>query len=234
MYLLNHELRFPPPHHATPEGLVAVGGDVRPERLILAYSQGIFPWPAQDMPLLWFSPDPRFVLRLDELRLNRSLRRALRRTTLSVRSDTRFGDVIDRCASARRPGQLGTWITPELCEGYRELHRLGFAHSVEAFDGETLVGGLYGVSLGRTFFGESMFSEADDASKVAFVALCAQLRRWDFQWIDCQVRTELFEQLGARDIPRVQFLTDLRVALSHPTRRGTWQIEVTPDEALGK
>ena len=232
MYLLNHELRFPPPHHATSEGLVAVGGDVRPERLVLAYSQGIFPWPAQDMPLLWFSPDPRFVLQLDELRIGRSLRRVIRRDAFEIRSDTRFGDVIDRCAEASRPGQLGTWITEELRDGYRELHRLGFAHSIETFREGALVGGLYGVSLGRTFFGESMFSERDNASKVAFVALCAQAKRWGFESIDCQVRTDLFAQFGARDIPRERFLNELRVALSHPTHRGPWQLDASPRDCL--
>ncbi len=232
MFLLDDELRFPPPALASTEGLLAIGGDARPERLVLAYSQGIFPWPAPDMPLLWFSPDPRFVLMLRDLRVGRSLKKVVRRGRYKIRADERFVDVIDGCASAFRPGQRGTWITPELREGYLELHRLGFAHSVEAYEGDQLVGGLYGVSLGRGFFGESMFTLRPDASKVAFLTLCAQAHRWGFQWIDCQVHTELFARFGARDIPREAFLGLLQGALSHPTRRGSWSLDLADTEAL--
>src|SRR5688500_7052820 len=178
VYLLTNELRFPPPEGASPEGIVAIGGDFRPERLLLGYAQGIFPWPSEGLPLLWFSPDPRFVLEPHEAHPPRSLRKQLRKMPYPVRFDTAFGEVIRHCAETRRPGQRGTWITDDLLAGYEALHALGFAHSVEAFRGDELVGGLYGVSLGQVFFGESMFAHAPDASKLAFAMLLAQLVSW--------------------------------------------------------
>ncbi len=232
VYLLGSDLVFPPPRLANEDGVVAVGGDCSPERLLLAYRHGIFPWPVEGFPLLWFSPDPRCVLPPDEVHVARSLRKELRKTSLRVTTDQAFGRVIDLCAAVARPGQTGTWITPELREGYVELHARGFAHSVEAWDGEDLVGGLYGVSLGAGFFGESMFARVANASKVAFVTLLAQLTQWGFELVDCQVKTAHLERFGAREVPRDDFLAQLPQLLEAPTRRGSWEIEVTPATSL--
>lgn len=232
VFLLNEELIFPPPELATEDGLVAVGGDVSPERLVLAYAQGIFPWPVRGMPLLWFSPDPRFVLWPEHVHVPRSLRKRIRRGTYDVRVDTAFGDVIRGCAEAPRPGQDGTWITPELERGYQRLHRLGFAHSIEAWREDELVGGLYGVSLGAAFFGESMFSRAPDASKVAFVSLLGNVMHWGFHFVDCQVYTEHLARFGAVEMPRDSFLRHLRHALEEDTRQGTWHFDLDPAAAL--
>jgi len=234
VFLLNDQLVFPPPELATEDGLIAVGGDASPERLVLAYSQGIFPWPARGMPLLWFSPDPRFVLDPADLHVSRSLRKTLRRATYEVRVDTVFDAVIEACARVPRPSQDGTWITDQLLEGYRNLHALGYAHSVEAWRDGELVGGLYGVSLGAAFFGESMFADARDASKVAFVALFGQLVDWGFSLMDCQVHTDHLASLGAHEIPRERFLSRLRQALQAETRRGTWTFDLSPEEALAR
>ncbi len=234
VYLLNDELLFPPPEGASEEGVVAVGGDVSPERLVLAYGQGIFPWPVEGLPLLWFSPDPRFVLEPHEAHVPRSLRKRIRRAGYEVRADTAFDEVIAACATAPRPGQDGTWITDELRQGFERLHRLGYAHSIEAFADGRLVGGIYGVSLGQAFFGESMFAHTPDASKVAFVTLLGQLMEWRFDFVDCQVHTTHLERFGARHWPRRRFLDALHHALAKPTRRGTWKLDVTPDEALDR
>ena len=231
MYLLGEELIFPPPEEARPEGLVAIGGDVSPERLLLAYAQGIFPWPSGDLPLLWFSPDPRSVLTLDTFHMPRSLERAARRTRLNIRADSSFAQVIESCAEVPRATQDGTWITDELRGGYLALHQLGHAHSVEAFDGDTLVGGLYGVSLGKAFFGESMFTRESDASKIAFLTLMAQLDRWGFSLIDCQVQTDHLRRFGATDWPRSRFLRTLRRVIGEPSRPGPWEFDVTPADA---
>jgi leucyl/phenylalanyl-tRNA--protein transferase len=176
VYRLGGEARFPDPDEAEPDGLLAVGGDLRPERLLEAYARGIFPW-YERPPILWFSPDPRLVLRPAELHVARRLRRRLRQGRFTLRCDHAFGSVARACARVRRSGQRGTWITPEMLDAYGELHRLGFAHSCEAWEGDELVGGLYGVSLGAAFFGESMFHTRSDASKAALVALVWQLAR---------------------------------------------------------
>jgi leucyl/phenylalanyl-tRNA--protein transferase len=225
VYRLDDRLAFPPPDAAEPGGLLAVGGDLRPERLLLAYANGIFPWYQQGQPILWHSPDPRMVLQAEELRVSRSLRRALRRPSFRITLDAAFPRVIQACADARRRGQRGTWITAAMREAYVELHRRGLAHSAEAWRGQELVGGLYGVSLGAAFFGESMFALAPDASKVAFVTLVGQLRRWGITLIDCQVRTEHLARFGAREWPRRVFLRALRRALGRPTRAGRWRLE---------
>jgi len=225
VYRLDDRLAFPPPEHAEPGGLLAVGGDLRPERLLLAYSSGIFPWYQAGQPILWHSPDPRSVLLPDELGVPRSLRKTLRRAPYRVTLDTAFPRVIQACAAIRRRGQRGTWITREMKAAYLELHRRGFAHSAEAWRGDELVGGLYGVSLGAVFFGESMFARAPDASKVAFVTLVEQLRRWGVTLIDCQVRTEHLARFGATEWPRREFLRALRRALERPTRRGPWRLD---------
>lgn len=234
IYMLTDELRFPPPEGASAEGIVAVGGDFRPERLLLGYAQGIFPWPSEGLPLLWFSPDPRFVLTPARAHVPRSLRKRLRKQPYEVRFDTAFSEVIRACAETRRPGQRGTWIIDELVEGYETLHELGFAHSIEAYQDGVLVGGLYGVGLGRVFFGESMFARAPDASKCAFATLLAQLAAWEFQLIDCQVHTEHLERFGAEDWPRAEFLALLRKAVGSDTRRGRWQLELSNDEVLAR
>lgn len=231
-YLLTDDLVFPPPEGASPEGVVAIGGDTSPERLVLAYSQGIFPWPHRDLPLLWFSPDPRFVLRFDRVHIGRSLRKRIRSGVFELRVDSAFEQVIDACASVPRPGQDGTWITEEIRSGFCALHRLGLAHSIETYRDGELVGGLYGVALGKSFCGESMFSRADDASKVATVGLLGNLCQFGFHFVDCQVYTDHLARFGAEPWPRAQFLKALRRALSEPTRRGPWRFPLTLEQCL--
>jgi leucyl/phenylalanyl-tRNA---protein transferase len=215
---------FPAPELAEPDGLLAVGGDLSPERLLRAYAAGIFPWYSEAAPILWWSPDPRLVLLPGELHLPRSLRRTLRSGRYTVRSDTSFEQVIRRCAGKPRPGQDGTWIVPEMVEAYLALHRLGYAHSIEAWEGDDLAGGLYGVSLGAVFFGESMFADRTDASKVAFATLVEWLRNRGFELVDCQVTTAHLVRFGAREMPRREFLDRLATASRRPTMRGTWQV----------
>jgi leucyl/phenylalanyl-tRNA---protein transferase len=222
IYRLPREPVFPEPRDAEPDGLVAVGGDLSPERLLQAYAHGIFPWFNEGSPLLWWSPDPRMVLLPGALHVPRSLARTSRRARYEVRADTRFGDVIRRCAERPRAGQDGTWITPEMIAAYDRLHRLGFAHSFEAFEGDALAGGLYGVSLGGAFFGESMFADAPDASKLAFVRGVEWLARRGVDLVDCQVHTEHLARFGAREIPRDDFLDLLEEAVRKPTLRGSW------------
>lgn len=221
---LGEDIAFPPAESANRDGVVAVGGDYRPERLLLAYRSGIFPWPVTGMPLLWFSPDPRFVLDLREIHVPRSLHKVMRRAPYRLTADTAFDEVLAGCAETPRPGQTGTWITDELFAGYARLHRLGFAHSVEAWRGDELVGGLYGVALGRAFFGESMFARADDASKLAFGTLCANLRAWGYLFVDCQVYTEHLERFGAVEIRRKAYLRRLLEALDAPTLTTPWTL----------
>ncbi|HYH46959.1 MAG TPA: leucyl/phenylalanyl-tRNA--protein transferase [Thermoanaerobaculia bacterium] len=222
---------FPRPIPATADGIVAVGGRPEPEVLRASYSRGIFPWPHEGAPLLWFCPDPRFVLPPREAHLPRSLRKVLRRGGFEVRADTRFGEVIRRCSETGRPGQDGTWITPGMIAGYTALHEEGLAHSIEAWRDGELAGGLYGVSLGGVFFGESMFTDVPDASKAAFATLAAQLARWDFPLIDCQQATAHLARFGAREWSRRRFLRALDEALALPTRPGPWTLEITPAQA---
>ena len=223
VFRLDERLVFPPPALAE-DGLLAVGGDLRPERLLTAYAQGIFPWYEDGLPILWHSPDPRMVLRADELHVPHSLAKTMRRRPYQITLDAAFRDVVEACAAMDRPGQEGTWITAEMITAYEILHRLGFAHSVEAWRGDELVGGLYGVSLGSAFFGESMFSRAADASKVAFVTLVRDLARRDIGLIDCQVHTEHLARFGAAEWPRERFLAALATALRNPTRKGKWRL----------
>jgi leucyl/phenylalanyl-tRNA--protein transferase len=232
VYTLTDELLFPPPEGASPDGIVAVGGTVTPERLVLAYSQGIFPWPHRGLPLLWFSPDPRFVLSVDAVHVGRSLRKRVRSGQYEVRADTQFGNVIRACAEAPRPGQDGTWITPDIVAGFEALHARGVAHSIETYRNGELVGGLYGVALGKSFCGESMFSRADDASKVATVTLLGNLRHWGFSFVDCQVYTEHLARFGAEPWRRNRFLRALRSSVAQPTRLGPWTLELDPIAAL--
>jgi leucyl/phenylalanyl-tRNA--protein transferase len=216
---------FPPPEDADASGLLAVGGDLSPERLLLAYSMGIFPWPHEGLPLPWFSPDPRWVIEPAALHVPRRLIRSLRSERFEVRLDTCFDRVIRACAQAERPGQQGTWITPEMVAAYERLFALGFAHCAEAWRGGELVGGLYGVSLGACFFGESMFNRQPDASKAALVTLIRQLAAWGFTLFDCQAHTPHVERLGASPWPRARFLTALAAAMERPTRRGRWRLD---------
>jgi leucyl/phenylalanyl-tRNA--protein transferase len=215
---------FPPPSHAEESGLLAVGGDLASERLLTAYAQGIFPW-YEEPPILWFSPDPRMVLRPDQLRVTRRMRRTLRSGAFELRLDTAFDNVMRACASAPRPDQLGTWINPDMLAAYGELHALGYAHSAEAYQEGALVGGVYGVSLGAAFFAESMFHAVRDASKAALFALVWQLEAWNFQLLDCQLHTEHLASLGAQEVPRADYLRALARALRRPTRRGAWQLD---------
>jgi len=204
---LDEDAPFPPIETALnePNGLLAAGGDLSPARLIDAYRRGIYPWYSEGQPLLWWSPDPRMVLYVDDFRSSRSLAKRMRRREFDIRIDTAFGDVIEACADARREGQQGTWITREMIGAYRQLHERGYAHSVEAWlDGE-MVGGLYGLALGRAFFGESMFARASDASKVCLASLVAFLQRRDVVMIDCQQETAHLASMGARPIPRREF-----------------------------
>jgi leucyl/phenylalanyl-tRNA--protein transferase len=221
VFALTEDILFPPAHLADRSGLVAIGGDLSPARLLVAYRQGIFPWYGEGDPLLWWSPHPRFVLTPRELHISGSLRALLRKNTFAVTFDRDFPAVIAACGRSR-PGRDKTWITSEMREAYLTLHELGYAHSVEAWQGGNLVGGLYGVSLGRCFFGESMFTEVSNASKAAFVRLVERLGECDFTLIDCQVFTRHLHSLGARMIARNTFLNRLRLALAHPTLRGNW------------
>jgi leucyl/phenylalanyl-tRNA--protein transferase len=222
VFQLSDELLFPDPALAEPDGLLAIGGDLSPQRLLLAYASGIFPWYSEGRPILWWAPDPRFVLCPTDLHVGRTLRKSVKRRGYRVTLDSAFARVVLACADAPRADQDGTWITADMRAAYERLHELGFAHSVETWDGDELVGGIYGVSLGSAFFGESMFARADDASKVAFVRLVDQLRSWGFTLVDCQVETEHLERFGAVHVPLDRFRQDLEVALEAETRRGTW------------
>lgn len=213
IYRLNESIIFPPPEHAEEFGLLAVGGDVRVERLLEAYRSGIFPWPVEGVPLAWWSPDPRFVLYPSDLKISKSLQRVLRKRVFTFTIDHCFADVIHNCRSVKRPDQPGTWITPQIKKGYIALHEAGYARSVEAWRDGKLVGGLYGVSLGKCFFGESMYATEPDASKCAFVRLVEALHAQGCPLIDCQVHTEHLERFGAQEILRAQFLHELHALL---------------------
>jgi leucyl/phenylalanyl-tRNA--protein transferase len=221
VYRLPDQPVFPPVERAIKSGLLAVGGDLSPERLLAAYREGIFPWYSEGEPLLWWSPDPRFVLFPEELRVSRSMRQLLKKQLFRITFDHAFRQVIVACQKPR-PGQDATWITPEMQEAYIALHDLGYAHSVEVWQDESLVGGLYGVSIGRTFFGESMFSTRANASKAALITLVSGRADLHFNLIDCQVETPHLGSLGARPIPRLEFGALLKESLRHETFRGNW------------
>ena len=216
---------FPPVEQAAadPNGLLAAGGDLSVARLVEAYGSGIFPWFNEDQPILWWSPDPRMVLFPAELKVSRSLAKTLRNSRFEVRADTAFRHVIQSCRMPRRH-QAGTWITAPMVEAYCELHRAGIAHSVETWLNAELVGGLYGVALGRAFFGESMFAHVTDASKVALVTLVRQLERWGFEVIDCQMNTAHLASFGAREIPRAEFTRRLRELIHYPPVPAPWRL----------
>jgi leucyl/phenylalanyl-tRNA--protein transferase len=226
LHPLTATVSFPDPRRATPSGLLAVGGDLSVERLRAAYRSGIFPWFSEGQPILWWSPDPRMIVPLHELRLSRSLRKTIRKAPYKITVDAAFPAVIAACAAAPRPGQRGTWITRDMQRAYVALHAAGNAHSVEAWD-ETgaLVGGLYGVATGRMFAGESMFARAPDASKVAFALLAIQLRRWGFPAVDCQMHTEHLARFGGREIPRAAFLALLATVVDAPPPPVPWRLD---------
>ncbi len=225
LFRLDNELSFPDPRLAEPEGLLAVGGDLDPRRLMLAYSLGIFPWYNRGEPILWWCPPERAVVAPSEVHVGRSIKKALKKAGFEVRVDTAFEQVIRACAKTPRPGQRGTWITPEMMRAYIALHDQGFAHSFETYQKGQLVGGLYGVSLGGSFFGESMFSLVDDASKAAFVGLSRTLAAWSFDLIDCQLQNENVMRYGTKVIPRHLFLELLAMSLRKATRQGRWQLD---------
>ncbi len=207
---LDDRLIFPPVEMANSEGLLAVGGDLSPERLLLAYHSGIFPWFSEDSLILWWSPDPRMVLFPSRIKVSKSMRNTLNRAVYEVTRDKAFEEVIDACSKAPRPGQHGTWITNEMKEAYVRLHHQGIAHSYEVWKDRDLVGGLYGLDLGHVFCGESMFSKARDASKCALIQLARELKEKDYSLIDCQLHTTHLESLGAELIPRAEYLRILR------------------------
>lgn len=217
IFLLQDKQPFPPVELALdqPNGLLAAGGDLSPERILEAYRHGIFPWFNADDPILWWSPDPRMVLFPAEFKISNSLRKTLRNGDYEVRSDTAFEQVMRACA-APREGQAGTWILEEMIAAYCELHRRGYAHSVETWIDGKLVGGLYGMALGKMFYGESMFSRRTDASKIALAHLAKQLEYWNFGMVDCQMNTPHLASLGAREIPRDEFIRRLQELIHYP------------------
>lgn len=221
IFELVDEIVFPPPALASPEGILAVGGDLSPERLLLAYHMGIFPWYSQGEPIVWWSPDPRFVLRPEDLKVSRSMRQLFKKKPFRISYDSCFRDVMEGCRLPRGD-RNGTWIDDEMLHAYCRLHDLGYAHSVEVWVEDDLVGGLYGVSLGKCFFGESMFTRVSNASKTALIMLTRKLQSLGFVLIDCQVHTDHLLSLGACMIPREEFLGLLKKGVNEETLRGDW------------
>jgi len=222
IYHITDDLVFPHPSLAE-DGIIGIGGDLCPERLILAYSNGIFPWPHdEESPIIWASPDPRLVLFPEKYNPSKRLLRTIRQNKFKVVFDKNFEHVIRYCRRIERPRQGGTWITNDIVNAFIEMHRLGFAHSIEAYAGDKLVGGLYGLSLGGAFFGESMFHLVNDAAKVAFYFLVQRAKEWDLDFIDAQVKTSHLVNWGAEEISRDHFLDILQETLQKKTRRGTW------------
>ena len=221
VFSLGDKRDFPAAQSARGDGLLAIGGDLSPRRLLRAYGRGIFPWYSEGEPLLWWSPDPRFVLFPAEFHVSRSLEKTLKRGIFSLTFDRAFSQVMNGCALPR-PGQEGTWITAAMRDAYIALHRLGYAHSLEAWQEGRLAGGVYGISLGRCFFAESMFHRADNASKIALAALAGALHKMDFAFIDCQIPSLHLAAWGARAITRGRYLSLLRAGLRPRTRRGNW------------
>jgi len=225
VFELVDDLIFPHPDMADKEGLLAYGGDLSVERLLLAYANGIFPWYSEDSPILWWFTDPRMVLFPEKLKISDSLKQSIRSKKFKVTFDHCFDKVIENCARSPRKGALGTWITNDMTEAYKNLHREGFAHSVETWLKGKLVGGLYGVSLGRVFYGESMFFKVSDASKVALFYLVQQLKLWNFLVIDAQQDTQHLRKLGAELIPGKAFLKILESSSKYETKKGKWNID---------
>jgi len=222
VFLLSETIEFPPPHLASGEGLLAVGGDLSPERLLLAYHMGIFPWYSNGDPILWWSPDPRFVLYPQEIKISKTLKKVINKDMFRVTMDLAFNEVIHQCAQVRLQKNEGTWIVQDMIDAYCKLHEAGFAHSLEVWHKRVLAGGLYGVSLGKCFFGESMFTRVSNASNVGLVKLAEYLKRLSFDMIDCQVPTDHLARFGARPISRTRFLNQLEKSLKAATHSGKW------------
>ena len=225
VFLLTDKIEFPPPHLASKEGLLAIGGDLSRERLLLAYRMGIFPWFSDDEPILWWSPDPRLVLYPNEIKISKTLKKIMQKGLFKVTMDSAFVQVINQCAQIRIQNNQGTWILEDIIDAYCKLHESGFAHSVEAWYQGELAGGLYGVSLGKCFFGESMFTRISNASNVALVTLVEYLNKLSFDIIDCQLTTEHLLRFGAKEIPRAAFLNQLEESLKASTKKGKWCFE---------
>lgn len=230
LYWLTNDLAFPPVEEAEDWGGIALGGDLSPQRLLLAYRSGIFPWYEVGQPIIWHAPDPRFVLFPDELKVSKSMRPIFNQRKFSYTLDTDFRAVITHCQQQRRRGQHGTWITEEMLEAFCYMHELGYAHSVEVWQTGKLVGGLYGVSLGSIFFGESMFTSVSNASKAGFITLVHELKKRNFSLIDSQVHTHHLESMGAREIPRKSYMHILKRALKDTTYRGSWTSWLETDD----
>lgn len=224
IYLLDDRIIFPAIENAE-EGILAIGGDLSPERLLAAYQNGIFPWYNEDDPIIWHAPEERFILLLDELHISKSMRRVLNSNKFTYTVDTNFSFVIQQCAQVERKNEDGTWITEEMIDAYINLHQIGFAHSVEVWQDDKIVGGLYGVSLGKCFFAESMFHTATNASKFAIIKLVELLKQKDFHFIDAQVYTKHVETLGAKNITRNNFMQMLHKNIQFPTWKGKWNID---------
>ena len=223
VFYLSDQISFPPVRFAEKSGLLAVGGDLSAKRLLKAYRNGIFPWYSEGDPILWWSPDPRLILLPEELKIPRSLRKVIKKEKYKITFDLAFSEVIRNCATIRTEKDEPTWLVEQMIEAYSTLHQSGYAHSIEAWNGEELVGGLYGVGLGKCFFGESMFTRQPDASKAAFVFLVEHLKKEGFHFIDCQVTTHHLLRFGAKEISRADFLIRLNTALKEPTRVGDWR-----------
>lgn len=223
VYLLGDSLVFPNPINAEETGLLAVGGDLSVERLLLAYKHGIFPWYSEGDPIMWFSPDPRLIIFLDDLYVSTKLKKIIKSKVFEVRFDTCFQDVITKCSESDRRGQDGTWITDDMIQAYIQLHEEGYAHSVETFHEGKLVGGLYGVSLGGVFFGESMFIEMSNASKIALYYLVEKLREWNFDFVDSQVPNDHMKSLGGKEVERAAFLNLLESSMLKQSKLGSWK-----------
>jgi leucyl/phenylalanyl-tRNA--protein transferase len=221
IFVLDQDITFPPAELASQEGIVAVGGDLSPQRLLNAYANGIFPWYSEGEPILWWSPSPRMVLFPKEVHISRSMKRLLNKNPFSLTFDRNFREVIENCRLPRKK-QPSTWITEEMRDAYVRLHELGFAHSAEVWQDKQLVGGIYGISLGKCFFGESMFSKKSNTSKFVFIKLAQQLVKMEFLVLDCQVPSEHLKSLGARAIPRKDYLSLLKQGLKHKTLVGNW------------
>lgn len=224
--MCEHEsfLVFPDPETADPDGLLATGGNLDVDTLLSAYSQGIFPWYSEDSPILWWSPDPRLVLFPENYKASKSLLQTIKKNVFEIKFDESFEQVIHHCAHVKRKGQTGTWITPEMEDAYIKLHKAGYVHSVETYCNKKLVGGLYGVSIGAAFFGESMFYLMRDASKVAFHYLMSRLEQWKFRLVDAQQSTQHLKSLGATEIPRKQFLVYVKEAIKEKSKTGKWKL----------
>ena len=224
VFELTESIIFPPPELARSDGLLAIGGDLSEARLLLAYEQGIFPWYSQGEPILWWAPSPRLVLEPKQFRISKRLAREIRKNTFKITMDQAFSEVITECADIRVEQDEGTWITNEMKSAYVRLHELGYAHSVECWKEGKLAGGLYGVSLGTVFFGESMFSRVSNSSKTALATLARILTEWKFDMIDCQITTNHLLSLGAQQINGREFYTRLQKYVRLPTHRGKWHL----------